>query len=597
LKKRTVMQKLNISLLVFFVQVLLQFPLEANAQIEEARSSPQSIKLIKTRAYERGLPPNLFAELSFKDDNGNGILEALESASLNIKLINRGKGKAQGLTISVEDNLFDSALLFESKSLDVIEAEHSADIFLPIKARIGIKTAEHKLKIMVMEYFGYDMDPAYLVLNTEEYHPPQLSFSGIEIIDAGEGTGAIVEDGLLQAGELVKAKIVVQNIGQSPATNTTYSVVSADNNIYLEKNTGNLGTISSGEVKEFWFTISPNKRVSTEGNLPLYLTVKENAGFGNLENIPLPVSLNQKPPNTEIVTVKPNVETLKKQIARFEFTSKKFTANVGNIINVKTVDESKTKRKNSVAVVFGIENYKELPPAPYAANDADLMKLYFEKRLGVEKVVLYKNEEVSGFVFDDVFNPDNGELQKAMVKGETELFIYYSGHGVPNKTGDETYLFPSDGKVSRLETQGYPLTKFYHNINKLGAKSVTMILDACFSGATRTTEKIKTENLVAMKGVHLKITKPWLLYNNFTVINSSTEDETSLGYDATETGLFTYYFAAALQGKADENNDNKITLGELKKYVTDNVMETSRKISGLQTPEFYGDENTVLVEW
>jgi len=61
--------------------------------------------------------------------------------------------------------------------------------------------------------------------------------------------------------------------------------------------------------------------------------------------------------------------------------------------------------------------------------------------------------------------------------------------------------------------------------------------------------------------------------------------------------LFTYYFAAALQGKADENSDEKITLGELKKYVTENVMEISRKISGLQTPEFYGDENAVLVEW
>jgi hypothetical protein len=83
----------------------------------------------------------------------------------------------------------------------------------------------------------------------------------------------------------------------------------------------------------------------------------------------------------------------------------------------------------------------------------------------------------------------------------------------------------------------------------------------------------------------------------FTVINSSTGEETSLGYDASRSGLFTYYLCAGLQGRADANGDKQITLGELKTYISTNVMATSKKISGIQTPVFYGDENEILVKY
>ena len=156
--------------------------------------------------------------------------------------------------------------------------------------------------------------------------------------------------------------------------------------------------------------------------------------------------------------------------------------------------------------------------------------------------------------------------------------------------------FPPEGVVEGLKDFGYNINTFYENLNQLGAKSVTVIIDACFSGASRKTANIKPENLLADKaGIkHIIIKKPWLQYPNFTVINSSTGSETSLGYDASQTGLFTYYFCAGLQGKADENKDRKITLGELQRYVTEKVKDTSKKISGLQTPEFHGDENRVL---
>jgi len=560
----------------------------------------KTIKLWNTFNFylpKRDLPPNLFAELDFSDDNNNGILEANETALLKIKLMNEGKGKAQKLIVTITDDKPDQQLKFGEKKIAYLSPNDSINLTLPIIAGTDIKTTEHKLTINVREYFGYDMDPAYLILNTQAYNPPKLVFAGMEIVDSGEDVAPIIADGMLQAGELVKAKIVVQNVGQYQAEDVTYSVISKDPNIYLENDSGSLGNMEIGETREFWITISPNKRVTTSDTLPIYLTVREKYGKGSLIDFRLPIRLNQSPPQPQIVTVKPNVQKLKQQIARFEFQSPKFKTRLREVVDIKNVPLAATVRKNSLAVVLGIENYKYLPPAPYASNDAELIKLYLQRRLGVERVVTYKNEEISGFAFEDIFDPLNGELQKEIVKGETELFVYYSGHGLPGKDGVNAYLFPYDGKVERLQRQGFSLTRLYKYLRQLGARHVTVIIDACFSGTARATETRPLENLIGARGVRIKLKHPWITDPNFTVMVSSRAEEISLSFDKTQTGLFTYYLAAGLKGKADLNGDRKITLGELKNYVTRNVIETSRKIRGQQTPQFYGKDEEVLVQW
>jgi hypothetical protein len=578
--------------------LIVCFAFTANAQKVIKGTSKTNFKFKPT--YERGIPPNLFVELNFEDDDGNGILENEESARIKLTIKNKGNGPAQGLLITVKDNVYDTEFTInDKKEIAYIQPGKSAEVIIPIHAGFRVKTAEHKLEISVTEHFGYDMDPAYLILNTLEYLKPELVFSGLEIIDYGEGTGAISSDGQLQAGELVKVKIVVQNIGQNISKNAKYSVYSKDENIYIDNNSGSLGNMAIGEVKEFWIDISPNKRVKTTGKLPVYLSLTGEKSIGDLNNFKLPINLNQKPPETATLEVTADIESLQKKVARFEYKSNKFTAQIGTIKKINQVAPAKTIRENSVAVVFGIENYKNLPPAPYAENDAQLIKKYFKNRLGVEQIVIYTSDKANGLVFDDVFNPDYGELQKAIIKGKTDLFVFYSGHCLPGKSGEDIYLFPSDGKVERLSIQGYSLNKLYTNLEKLGARSVTVFLDACFSGASKATEKINTENLVAMKGIVIepKYYQPWINNKNFSVFTSSSVAQTSLGFDPSQSGLFTYYLCLGLQGEADINNDRKITNGELKNYLIKNVEATSKKILGLQTPEFHGNENMILVEY
>lgn len=564
-------------------------------KIISGKSSPVRLKI--EPKYARELPPDIFVELNFEDGNNNGILEANEVALLNLSITNRGKGTAQGLFVTVSPSNEDPNLFIEDGiQIPFLYADQTTQVTIPIKAGFGIGTVQHKLKIMVTEHYGYDMDPAYLVLSTLEYQEPKLVFAGLEVFDVGQGTAALTEDGKLQAGEQVRIKIVIQNIGQNLAEDIRFYVTTPDNNIYLANSKGSLGDIGIGEVKEFWVTVSPNKRVNVEDQLPVYLNVVNKYNRGNIEGLWLPVFLNKKPPKTEIVEVKADLEKLQEQVARFEYNSKRITATTGRLINIYQLPEKQITRKNAIAIVLGVEDYKYFAKAPYASNDAKLMAQYFNQVFGIEKVFTYTNSEVSGFFFDNMFNPYFGELQKAIVENETEVFVYYSGHGMPSKDGETVYLLPSDGRLEALDKQGFELNTLYSNLEALQAKSVTIFLDACFSGVSRTSENYSMQNLVAIKGVSIKpkIKQPWLDNPNFVVFTSSAFDETSLGFDPSETGLFTYYICAGLLGEADENLDRYITAGELKNYVTEEVIETSVKIRGQQTPMFYGNEEIIL---
>jgi hypothetical protein len=541
-------------------------------------------------------PPSLSAELDFRDANGNSILEANEKAELAIKITNLGKGAARQLKVNVSDSISDYYLTLadNNQEIAVLKPLESKTIRLKYDAAKDIKGHKHKLKVTVSEFFGYDMDPVYLYFNTYPYQPAKLVYSGLEIDDSGEGTLALTEDGQLQPGEMAKLKIVVQNTGADLAKNIQFKLACRDEqNVKLTDQQGMIGDILPGETKEIVTTISPNKKVSTK-SLYLNLLLAENTGQ-SLLNQEISLPLNQKMPKPNIVVMNENLEALRKEF--FVVNNSKVKSNFGQIVNLQNITASKTKRKHSVAVLFGVERYSNFAQAPFAENDAQIISTYFSKMLGVDQVITYLSKDATGFIFDKVFDPETGELQKAIVRDSSEVFVFYSGHGIPDKTGDNVYLVPSDAQLAMLEKQGFNVEKLYDNLNKMGAKHTTVILDACFSGASRSTSEMVAANLTGNKGIKIKPKKPWINNPRFTFINSSTGDETSLGFKESQTGLFTYFFCAGLQGNADENKDRKITLGELSKYVIQNVMETSKKIYGLQTPEFFGNNHDILVEY
>lgn len=227
--------------------------------------------------------------------------------------------------------------------------------------------------------------------------------------------------------------------------------------------------------------------------------------------------------------------------------------------------------KNTFAIIIANEDYQGESKVEYAKNDGEVFKNYCHKTLGLpEKNVHY--------VANATLNNLIGELDwlqqvcKAF-KGDASVIFYYAGHGLPNETTHSAYLLPSDGN-SRLIRTCFSLNELYETLGKLPAKKVTVLMDACFSGAKRDGEMLASTRGVAIKP------KASVPMGNMIVLSAAQGDETAYKYEETKHGLFTYFLLKKLK-----DTKGNVTMGELSSYLQDQVGRYSIVENGKsQTP-------------
>ena len=123
-------------------------------------------------------------------------------------------------------------------------------------------------------------------------------------------------------------------------------------------------------------------------------------------------------------------------------------------------------------------------------------------------------------------------------------------------------------------------------------------MDACFSGASRASSTKEMANIAGSKGeifIETDDNKAWKNQGNFDVFTSSAPNQPSFSYDQSQSGLFTNYLCLGLSGKADKNNDLKITAGELIDFIKENVESKSVLIGSKQVPALSGSRNDIIV--
>ena len=588
---------------------LSDFKLDA---LKQNDNRPLSKPQPKTSGNGMFMPPDLFVDIDFIDANNNKILEALENGSILITLHNHG-GKAEGVSVDLTPVKKLPGLLFDatSKKVDIPSGGEIVTDF-PLSAGIDIPTDSLQFDIRVSEPLGYDVE-AQLILSTFEFPKAKMSLQGVSILDSGTGLRSLSTgpDGKIQKGEVVRAVVTLQNIGEGVADGVEYKIETSDPNVLLmtesgitKSITGKLDKLLVGEVKEFSFRMSANNNYQNRSEwLPVYLSVKETAGFGDLlyENIPIP--LDAMPAQPKIVDIKGETEKLMRQQQTRVYSSSNRISSQSKVKDINIAPSGKPIFTNAVAVVIGAEkNMYGAAPAPYAARDAQVISKYFKNSMGVNDIRMITDEQVTGTALSDLFDPRFGYLAQVVEPGQTDVFVYYSGHGLPfvSESGiQDVYLFPYDARREAVQDRGYSLNKLYADLNQLGAKSVTVIMDACFSGASRMTSTVDSENISREKGVRIALprlsSRPWDTNPEFRVFTSSTGEQTSLGYDAAQAGLFTYYLALGLQGEADSNGDGTLLFDELVHFVTERVSSESIKIrGGNQTPQFFGNGDFTL---
>ncbi len=244
-------------------------------------------------------------------------------------------------------------------------------------------------------------------------------------------------------------------------------------------------------------------------------------------------------------------------------------------MDIPVIESVNTK---TFAVVICNENYSMVSPVPMALNDGEVFGQYCQKTLGLPEnnVRLYK---------DATF----GVMMRAMrdIKGIAEAFegdiqviFYYAGHGVPDESTKDAFLLPID--ADGMQTEGcYSLNRLYSELGGLGARSVFVFLDACFSGASR-----EGSMLASARGVALKPKKEDPK-GNMVIFSAASDDETAMPYKEKGHGLFTYFLLKKLkESKGD------VTLQELGDYIITNVKQQSLVVNRKkQTPSVVPSES------
>ena len=234
------------------------------------------------------------------------------------------------------------------------------------------------------------------------------------------------------------------------------------------------------------------------------------------------------------------------------------------------IPQGRTTRDRTFAVIIANENYTKLSPVVYALNDGKTFGQYCHQTLGLpETNIRYYGDATYGTMLSAM--SDIKKIATAY-EGDIEVLFYYAGHGAPDEQ-QEAYLMPVDAYGVGSEAC-YSLARLYKELGGLGARRVTVFLDACFSGSTREGTMLASARGVAIKARSASPT------GNMVVFTAAQGDETALPYGSQGHGLFTYYLLKKLQ-----ESGGRVTFGELSDYLTEQVSRRSQVVNRKsQTP-------------
>jgi len=242
---------------------------------------------------------------------------------------------------------------------------------------------------------------------------------------------------------------------------------------------------------------------------------------------------------------------------------------------------------DSQALLIGNKVYRQTFEVPYALNDVAAMKKFLVDRLCYRKGNI---KVLPNATYNDMrewlgtaSNP-RGRLWLRTKKGRSNVFVYYSGHGVPDATTKKAYLLTVDTRPDNAQF-GFGLNLLDDNLRALNnfigpRRSVTLLLDACFSGRSARGALQSHSGAIRPK-----------LPSDREIIRFTAAGAGQLAYwnEKRKLGLFTSVFLDGVAGAADGpnkgNRDGKVTGRELTAYIADEVSYRARSMLGKeQTP-------------
>ena len=240
------------------------------------------------------------------------------------------------------------------------------------------------------------------------------------------------------------------------------------------------------------------------------------------------------------------------------------------------------ENKYAVAVIIGNRDYAgPVPDVEFAHNDAQAMRRYVIDVLGYRDGNIIDLRDATKARIEAVFGTresHRGKLFNWVRPGKSDVVVFYSGHGVPGQKGVGAYLLPVDGDPNLAELTGYPIDLLYDNLSKIEARSITVFLDACFTG-----DSAGGLLLRAASGLSVAAKLP-LAPAALTVLTAAQGDQVASWDETARHGLFTEHLLTALYGAADKdgygNGDGRVSVAEVRHYLDEEMTYQARRQFG-----------------
>ncbi len=265
---------------------------------------------------------------------------------------------------------------------------------------------------------------------------------------------------------------------------------------------------------------------------------------------------------------------------------------------LKSIPKGKKAGRYDVAVLVANKNYRVegVPSVDYAVNDLSTMKEHLVKAMGYDPENILVQKDATKGDFEKLFGSKGkaeGLVFNYLEPNKSRVFIYYVGHGAPDPDTGEGYFVPVDADPDYIASSGYAVSTFYENMKKLPAKDMVVVIDSCFSGRTKGGVIFKNVSPAMLKTKEISSG-----ISSGTVMTSAGPDQLSTWYPEKGHSLYSYYFFKGLQGEADENNDKKITTGEMDEYLSLKVRRRALRLSNKkQNPKIEGRDDIVLATY
>ncbi len=522
-------------------------------------------------------PPIINTSIKIDEPSKDGFLDSEEEVKVLIILENNGEGQAGHCQINLKQESGPQLFYEVSKTITSIPINDQNEVEFKIEVPENVKSGEASFVVNFLEVNGFEPPPLKFKVDVREQLKPILDIVDFGVLDQ-DGDGRVTK------GETAEITARIQNRGRGKAKNVTIQVnTNPLKNIYLapfSKPFFDIGDILSGEYEDISFTILTNNRVEEIVSVELVLKEKR-PQFSIVKNIDL------------------EIDKIQNELEPIVFKGIDNNWEIGDYDNLsidieQNIPKGKKTSSHALAIIFGIEKYKNVSDANFASRDANFIKEYFEKVLQVPSKNIYyrNNSDVSKAEFDKVFS-SGGWLDKRLKKGKTDIYVYFSGHGAPDIKLNKAYLIPYDGDPNYASQTGYELDFLYSGLGKMDAKSTTVFIDACFSGVNRENEMI----LANARPVFIEINENYSI-ENLTVFTASGGKEISSSWPEKKHGLFSYYLMKGMRGDADKDNDSNITYGELGDYIKENVTLTAGMLDREQTPTLSTqNENNIFITY